>query len=742
SNNYLASIFFSKDQYGISFLDISTGEFLCAQGDRQYIDKLLQGFRPSEIIFQKSKQKEFINDFSDKYYTFTLDDWVFTLDFAYESLLKHFGTKSLKGFGIEDLQLPIISAGAILHYLGETQHPNIKHISSIARIEEEKYVWLDRFTVRNLELLSSPNEDGVPLIEILDKTISPMGARLMNKWMVLPLKEKQLIEERLNVVKYFVEGNDLVTQLTTNIKQIGDIERLISKVAVARVNPRELVHLKRALNAIGPIKDVCTRSSNKHLQKIAEQLNPCSSICEKIEKEILPDPSVFVEKGGVIADGVSSELDDLRKIASSGKEYLIQIQQREIKSTGITSLKVGFNNVFGYYIDVTHRHKDKVPKEWIRKQTLTNSERYITEELKEYEEKILGAEEKIQALETKLFTDIILSLADYIQPIQLNANLIARLDCLLSFATSAVKNNYVCPEINETYQIGIKDGRHPVIEQTLEIGEEYIPNDVFLDNDTQQIIIITGPNMAGKSALLRQTALIVLMAQIGSFVPASSAQIGIVDKIFTRVGASDNISSGESTFMVEMNETASILNNVSNRSLILLDEIGRGTSTYDGISIAWAITEYLHNHPTARPKVLFATHYHELNEMSNTLDRIKNYNVAVKEVNNKVIFLRKLKKGGSEHSFGIHVAKMSGIPQGVVDRANIVLEQLEQKRSGKSKVKSLRELPKQEFQMQMFQMDDPELLKIREEITNLDINTLTPIEALLKLSELKKALKK
>ncbi len=746
SNNFLAGVYLESNNSGVSFLDVSTGEFFIAQGSIDYIDKLIQSLRPSEIIIQKNKREKFFKIFGEKFYTNTFDDWVFTKDFTYDLLLNHFGTKSLKGFGIEDLDNGIIAAGAALHYLAETHHDKVQHISKISRIEEDKYVWLDRFTIRNLELLDSINQGATTLIDIIDSTISPMGSRLMKRWMVLPLKEKNLIDERLNIVDYMLKDTDFIDLLYKNIKIIGDLERLISKVAIAKINPREIVQIKRALNAIEPIKTACKVSKNKSLKKIAEQLNPCNLISERIEKEINPDPPALLNKGNVIADGVSNELDDLRKLAFSGKDYLVQIQQREIKNTGITSLKIGYNNVFGYYLEVTNPHKDKVPEEWHRKQTLVNAERYITEELKEYEEKILGAEEKILKLEEKLYNELILYLSDYIQPIQLNASLIARLDCLLSFANVAKKNNYSKPSINESYVIDIKNGRHPVIEQQLPIGEEYIPNDVYLDNEKQQILIITGPNMSGKSALLRQTALIVLLAQMGSYVPASSSKIGLVDKIFTRVGASDNISSGESTFMVEMNETSSILNNISNRSLILLDEIGRGTSTYDGISIAWSIAEFLHEHPLFKAKILFATHYHELNEMAKSMSRIKNYHISVKEINNKIIFLRKLTPGGTEHSFGIHVAKMAGMPTEAINRANEILAQLEKshshseltKHAQKNKLKTIVD----DYQLSFIQLDDPLLLQIKEDILNIDIDTLTPVEALMKLNEIKKILGK
>jgi DNA mismatch repair protein MutS len=763
ANNFLASVYLHLTpnpspkergtEAGVSFLDVSTGEFFIAQGSAEYIDKLLQSFRPNEILFQKNKKKLFNELFGDKFYTYGLDDWAFTHEFGTECLLKHFGTKSLKGFGIEALEQGTIAAGAALHYLADTQHDKVKHISTISRIEEEKYVWLDRFTIRNLELFGSHNDNARTLIDIIDQTVSPMGSRMMKRWMALPLKDKAPIDERLEVVDYFLSNPEISAGLVGHLEMIGDLERIISKVATARISPKEVVQLKRALSAIAPIKEVCEKSKNKSLQKIAEQLNPCKTAIDRIEKEITADPPYLVIKGNVIAAGINAELDDLRKISFSGKDFLLQIQQRESEITGIPSLKVAFNNVFGYYLEVTNTHKDKVPTEWMRKQTLTNAERYITPELKEYEEKILGAEDKIQALEAKLFTDLVLSLMDYIPMIQLNASLIGRIDCLLSFATTAYKNNYIRPHILEDKTLDIKDGRHPVIEKQLPVGEEYIANDVYLDNEKQQIIIITGPNMSGKSALLRQTALIVLMAQMGSFVPAKHANIGLVDKIFTRVGASDNISSGESTFMVEMNETASILNNLSDRSLILLDEIGRGTSTYDGISIAWAIAEFIHQHPSAKAKTLFATHYHELNDMAATMHRIKNFNVSVKEVGNKVLFMRKLVAGGSEHSFGIHVAKMAGMPKKVLDRANQILGQLEGERdksvgrtesgerrteNGEPRVQNQQVKPASDMQLSFFQLNDPVLENIKDELLKTDINTLTPVEALMKLNEIKK----
>jgi DNA mismatch repair protein MutS len=742
SNNYLASLYFEKNSIGAAFIDISTGEFLTAQGNSEYIDKLLQGFNPSEIIYAKGSHHDYTEAFGDRYYTYKLDEWPYSGDYAQETLLKHFGVKSLKGFGIDKLNLGIIAAGVTLHYLNETEHRNLQHISSISRIEESRYLWLDRYSVRNLELIGSSNENAITLVDVLDQTCSPMGARLLRRWIVMPLKEIKPINDRLGVVEYLVSHEELREELKQNIRQIGDLERLISKIGLQRANPREVCQLKKALKAIETIKQLGFETDNEPLRAIGEQLNPCSIISEKIEKELNPEPPVMLVKGSVINSGINEELDRLRKIAFGGKGYLLEIQKREAEQTGIPSLKVAFNNVFGYYLEVTHLHRDKVPTEWIRKQTLVNAERYITPELKEYEEQILGAEEKILTLETRLYNDLLYSLAEYIKPIQLNAQLIARLDVLLNFATISIKNYYVKPELNDSTIIDIKGGRHPVIEKNLPVGEEYITNDVYLDSESQQIIIITGPNMAGKSALLRQTGLIVLMAQMGCFVPAKSVSIGVVDKIFTRVGASDNLSAGESTFMVEMNETASILNNLSDRSLILLDEIGRGTSTYDGISIAWAIAEYLHNQPTARAKTLFATHYHELNELTNTHPRIKNFNVTVKEVGHQIIFLRKLVPGGSEHSFGIHVAKLAGMPHKVVSRANEILKKLEAERTGGEHIKeSIRKVQKQAVQMQMFSIDDPVLVKIRDTLNNLDVNTLTPVEALMKLDEIQRVIK-
>ncbi|WP_321310041.1 DNA mismatch repair protein MutS [Marinifilum fragile] len=739
-NNFLACVHLEKKTAGIAFLDASTGEFLTAEGNFEYIDKLLGNFQPKEVLYQKGKEKIFHELFGGKFYTFTMDDWVFTESAANDRLLRHFETTSLKGFGVQNLRNGIIASGAVLHYLDITKHSQAGHVTQLSRIEEDRYVWLDKFTVRNLELFGALNDGAHTLSQIMDKTLSPMGSRLLKRWIALPLKDTARINTRLDVVKYFYQKDNEALSVEDEIRQIGDLERIISKVAVARVSPREVVQLKNALLAIEPIKSFCLNSGNTGLLKIGEQLNPCISVREKIEKEIKADPPNMVSKGGVIADGVSEELDELRKIAFSGKDYLLQMQVRESERTGIPSLKIGFNNVFGYYIEVRNTHKDKVPEEWIRKQTLVSAERYITQELKEYEEKILGAEEKILALETRLYNELVLSIADYISSIQLNAAMIGRLDCLLSFARLARDNNYSCPEINDSQVIDIKQGRHPVIEKQLPIDEQYIANDVYLDNESQQVIIITGPNMAGKSALLRQTALIVLMAQIGSFVPAESAKIGYVDKIFTRVGASDNISLGESTFMVEMNEAASILNNLSSRSLILLDELGRGTSTYDGISIAWSIVEYIHENAKAKGKTLFATHYHELNEMEKSFNRVKNYNVSVKEVNNKVIFLRKLVPGGSNHSFGIHVARMAGMPKSVVKRADEILIQLEGNKNGESLAKPVGDIAQQRegYQMSFFQLDDPVLEQIRGEISDLDINNLTPIEALNKLNEIKK----
>jgi len=757
TNNFLASIHLDKENAGVSFLDVSTGEFLVAEGSLTYIEKLIQSFKPNEILFEKNKRQSLINLIGDRFYIFGLEDWAFTQDFGYEALTKQFGTNSLKGFGIEHLNLAIKSCGAILHYLGETKHDKLQHITAVSRIEEDQYVWLDRFTVRNLELFGSSHDNGKCLIDIIDATVTPMGSRLLKRWLALPLKQLDLINERLDVVEYFGVHSNLQTDLIAQFKEIGDLERLISKVAAGKINPRELVQLKRALNLIESIKASTCLCDNFSLQKIAEQLNPCILMRDRLQNELNEDAPVLLNKGNVINKGVNEELDELRAIAFTGKDYLLQIQKREVERTGISSLKVSYNNVFGYYLEVTNVHKDKVPQDWIRKQTLTTAERYITPELKIYEEKILGAEDKIAVLEQTLYEALVRDLIDYIIPIQLNASLISRLDCLLSFAKLAEDNHYIRPTLTNEFAIDIIDGRHPVIEKQLPLGTDYVSNSVYLDNETQQVMMITGPNMSGKSALLRQVALITLMAQIGCYVPAKSAEIGIVDKIFTRVGASDNISSGESTFMVEMNETASILNNLSNRSLILLDEIGRGTSTYDGISIAWAIAEYLHSQPKSRAKTLFATHYHELNEMTTYFPRIKNFNVSVKEVNNKIIFLRKLQEGGSEHSFGIHVARMAGMPKQVVDRANDILKKLEkdhelelselelnqnpetsEKSNGATNPKALNS--KSDYQLSFFQLNDPVLESVKEELLKVDINTLTPVEALMKLNDIKRML--
>ena len=740
-NNFLAAVHFGKTLCGVAFLDISTGEFLTAEGPFDYVDKLLNNFAPKEVLFERGKRGAFEGNFGAKFFTFELDDWVFTESFAKEKLLKHFETKNLKGFGVEHLKNGVIAAGAILQYLEMTQHTSIGHITSLSRIEEDRYVRLDKYTVRSLELLGSMNEGGKSLLDVIDKTISPMGARLLRRWLLFPLKDEKPIEERLDIVEYFFRHPDFKEMVEEQLHLIGDLERITSKVAVGRVSPREVVQLKVALQAIEPVKTACMEAANDSIRRIGEQLNLCLSIRERIAKEVKNDPPLLANKGGIIQDGVNAELDELRKIAFSGKDYLLQIQQRESERTGIPSLKIAYNNVFGYYIEVRNTHKDKVPEEWIRKQTLVNAERYITQELKEYEEKILGAEDKILILETKLYNDLVLALADFIPAIQINANQIARLDCLLSFANAARENNYIRPSIDESDVLDIRQGRHPVIEKQLPLGEKYVANDVHLDSEKQQIIIITGPNMAGKSALLRQTALITLMAQVGCFVPAESARIGLVDKIFTRVGASDNISVGESTFMVEMNEAADILNNLSPRSLVLFDELGRGTSTYDGISIAWAIVEYIHEYPKGKARTLFATHYHELNEMEKSFKRIKNYNVSVKEIDNKVIFLRKLERGGSEHSFGIHVAKMAGMPKSIVKRANEILHQLEadNRQQGISK-KPMAEVGthREGVQLNFFQLDDPVLCQIRDEILHLDVNNLTPIEALNKLNDIKK----
>ena len=740
-NNFLASVHFDKSTCGISFLDISTGEFITGEGTPDYIEKLLSNFSPKEVIFERNRKQQFEQYFGSKFFTFQLDDWVYTEQTAKQKLLKHFGVKNLKGFGIDHLKSGIIASGAILQYLEMTQHTQIGHITSISRIEEEKYVRLDRFTLRNLELISPMNEDGKSLLDVIDNTISPMGSRLLRRWVVFPLKSEKKINDRLDVVEYFFREPQFRELLDEQLHRIGDLERVVSKVAVGRVTPREMVQLKIALQAIKPIKTACEHANNDVLKRVGEQINLCELIRDRIDRELHPDAPQLVNKGGVINDGVNEELDQLRSIAYHGKDYLLKIQEREVEKTGIASLKIGYNNVFGYYLEVRNTYKEQVPQEWIRKQTLAQAERYITEELKEYEEKILGAEEKILSLETKLFNDLVVDTQEYIQQIQTNANLIAHLDCLLSGAKTAQEHKYVRPIIDNSDIIDIKQGRHPVIETEMPVGEEYVPNDIMLDSDSQQIMIITGPNMAGKSALLRQTALIVLMAQIGSFVPAESARIGLVDKIFTRVGASDNISLGESTFMVEMTEASNILNNVSPKSLVLFDELGRGTSTYDGISIAWAIVEYLHENPRAKARTLFATHYHELNEMEKNFKRIKNFNVSVKEMDGKVIFLRKLMRGGSEHSFGIHVAEIAGMPKSIVRRANVILKELESDNAGvgsAGKPTAAIAQSREGMQLSFFQLDDPVLCQVRDEIIGLDINNLTPVEALNKLNEIKK----
>lgn len=741
TNNFLAAVHFGKRLLGISFLDVSTGEFLTAQGNVEYIDKLLQNFSPSEVLVQKQHKTKFNELFGDRFYNFYLDDWIFKSEYANEALTNHFKVKTLKGFGIEELEEGIIASAVVLYYLSETQHNKLEHIGVINRISEENYVWMDRFTIRNLELYHSNSPNAVTLLDVIDKTISPMGGRLLKRWLALPLKDLNRIKRRHDIVKYFIDNDDFFELATYQIKQISDIERLVSKVAVGKVNPREVVALKNSLNAIIPIKEAAEKSNNEALKIIGEQLQSCTTIREKITKILNEDAPVNISKGNAIASGVSAELDELRAISTLGKGYLDNMQAREIERTGISSLKISFNNVFGYYIEVRNTHKDKVPEDWIRKQTLVSAERYITEELKEYETKILGAEEKIGKLEHELFAELISSLMDSIQPIQLNAQLIGQIDCLSSFAEVAKQNNYVRPLLDESTDLEIKNGRHPVIEKQLPIGEEYIANDVVLNRNQQQIIMITGPNMSGKSAILRQTALIVLLAQMGSYVPAQNARIGVVDKIFTRVGASDNISMGESTFMVEMNETASILNNISERSLVLLDEIGRGTSTYDGISIAWAIAEYLHEHPS-KAKTLFATHYHELNDMTNTFEHIKNFNVSVKELKDKVVFLRKLVPGGSEHSFGIYVAKLAGMPSSVIHRATKMLKQLEKNHTNSSVKETLKTASENDMQLSFFKLDDPLLENIKEEILSTNIDTLTPIEALMKLNEIKRMLTK
>lgn len=749
TNNFLAALSFGKKgAVGLSFLDISTGEFLTCEGELGYIDKLLQSFRPSEILVSKDKKKFFTDKFGDRFNVFLLDEWVFTIDYGREKLLEHFDVQSLKGFGVEEMELAQIAAGTILHYLATTENKNLKHINTISRIQAGRYVWLDRFTIRNLELIYSPNESGVPLIKILDHTLSPMGARLLKKWVVLPLKKAVEIEARQDVVEYFITESSISTELGGNLQQIGDLERLISKVPLGKINPREVVQLKRALSVIEPIKALLGSSEKEALTQIAGALHPCHELIATIAAQLIEEPPVNLNKGGVIADGFSKPLDELRLIVNNSKDLLLQIQQREVSRTGINSLKIGFNNVFGYYLEVTNKYKNQVPPEWTRKQTLTNGERYITEELKVLEAKILGAQEKILELESQLFEQLVLGINDYISVVQSNAGLIARVDCLLAFAKVAQRNNYCRPLIDDSYVVDIKEGRHPVIEQQLPLGESYIPNDVYLDNETQQLLMITGPNMAGKSALLRQTALISLMAQMGSYVPAASARLGLIDKVFTRVGASDNISSGESTFMVEMNETASIMNNISDRSLILLDEIGRGTSTYDGISIAWSIAEFLHN-DGMRPKTLFATHYHELNELAHKFNRIKNFSIATKEIGQKVLFLRKLVPGGSHHSFGIHVAHMAGMPRSIVERATHILSQLEQKSIDNDKASvdgvtaakpATEQIAPENYQLSIFETVDPVAGKLKENLVDLNINNMTPIECMMKLNELKKIL--
>ena len=742
-NNFLAAVHFGKTACGVSFLDISTGEFLTGEGTFDYVDKLLGNFQPKEVLYDRGKKHQFEQYFGNRYCVFEMDDWVFTEQSARQKLLKHFGTKSLKGFGVEHLRNGVIAAGAILQYLELTQHTHIGHITSLARIEEERYVRLDKFTIRSLELLQPMQEDGSSLLQVIDRTVTPMGGRMLRRWLLFPLKDEKPINQRLDVVDYYYREPDFRQCIDDQLHRIGDLERIISKVAVGRVSPREVVQLKVALQAIVPVKTACLYANNETLKRVGEQLNLCESLCDRIQREIQPDPPVLLSKGSVIADGYNAELDELRNISNNGRNYLLQIQERESEQTGIASLKVGYNNVFGYYLEVRNTYKDKVPADWVRKQTLAQAERYITQELKEYEEKILGADERIQSLEERLFNELVVAMQEFIPQIQINANVIAQMDCLLSFAKAAEENRYVRPVIANDDSLEIRQGRHPVIETQLPLGDRYIPNDITLDTEKQQIIIITGPNMAGKSALLRQTALIVLLAQVGCFVPAESARVGLVDKIFTRVGASDNISLGESTFMVEMTEAANILNNVTPRSLVLFDELGRGTSTYDGISIAWAIVEYLHEQPKARARTLFATHYHELNEMEKSFPRIKNYNVSVKEADGKVIFLRKLERGGSEHSFGIHVADIAGMPKSIVKRANVILHQLEGKDEGKgvslSSKKSIPDADSREgVQLSFFQLDDPVLCQIRDEILGLDINNLTPIEALNKLNDIKR----
>ena len=735
-NNYLAAIYINKKKCGVAFLDISTGEFMTAEGDAAYVDKLLQSLRPSEVIFCKNQREKYEEVFGDDYNTYKLEDWVFQYDYAFETLTKHFKTTSMKGFGIENLREAIIASGAALHYLAETEHNETEHIAHISRIEEEHYVWLDKFTIRNLELVFPQHESGVPLIDILDHTQTPMGGRLLRRWMVLPLKEKKAIDQRLEIVEGLKSNVELMQMLNSHMKLIGDLERLISKVAARRINPRELFHLKKSLEQLVPIKAQLSQSDSKYLQSFADRINLCEILRDRIQKELKTELPIVTNQGGMIKEGVDQELDELHKIAFSGKDFLLQIQQREAERTGIPKIKIAYNKVFGYYLEVSNAHKDKVPEEWIRKQTLVNAERFITEELKVYEEKILNAEGQINSIEQKIFNDLMLVAGEYVQKIQENSKLIAQIDCLNSFADVAITNKYCKPNIAEDYAIDIKSGRHPVIEKQLKAGEKYIPNDVYLDNDEQQVMIITGPNMAGKSALLRQVALITLMAQVGSYVPAKEATIGLVDKIFTRVGASDNLSRGESTFMVEMTETASILNNLSDRSLVLMDEIGRGTSTYDGISIAWSIVEYLHNSKETKAKTLFATHYHELNELTNDFPRIKNFNVAVKEVGDKIVFMRKLKQGGSNHSFGIHVAQMAGMPNQVVLRAHEILGHLEKEKMSEKTKDRLESVPKANFQLSMFEAN-PVFEKIEEVLDAIDINTLSPVEALLKLNEIK-----
>lgn len=748
SNNYLCAVCVSNNNdNGIAFLDISTGEFMASQGSFEYIDKLIQSFKPSEILISKKFYKDFTAKLNDRFYCYQLDEWVFQYQFAFDKLTNHFGTNNLKGFGLQEMPLAITAAGVCLHYLSETHHEQVGHIQALSRIDEEKYVWLDRFTIRNLELISSPNENGVSLISVLDKTVTPMGARLLKKWMVLPLKELSLINERLNIVDYAKHQTELRNHIVELLKQVGDMERLVSKVAMKRISPRELQQLNRSLKLLEPIKNYFNKEQHTLLSKLSDQLNPCLWVIDKLSKELQSEAPATANKGNVICEGVNVELDELRKIAFGGKDYLLQLQQQEQQRTGITSLKISFNNVFGYYIEVTNVHKDKVPPEWIRKQTLTNAERYITEELKHYEEKILGAEEKISSIEERLYNELVNALQDYVLPIQQNAIVLGRIDCLFSFAELAESNQYCKPELNESFELILKDARHPVIEKQLPIGDTYIANDIYLDKEKQQIIILTGPNMSGKSAILRQTALCVLMAQIGCFVPASFARLGLVDKVFTRVGASDNLSAGESTFMVEMTETASILNNLSPKSLILLDEIGRGTATYDGVSIAWSIVEYLNKHPY-KPKTLFATHYHELNELEQADNGIKNYHIEIKETDKQIIFLRRLVEGGSEHSFGIHVARMAGIPKTVLQRADEILKELEKEKSSIHNQQNayhnrqtLSKVKKSNIQLSMFQMDDPLMQSIKDELSSMDLNTISPIEALMKLNELKNKLK-